>query len=272
MPLKSNITDRRHRREKFKREITLISGGFAKPDAFPGGKITVYPWDSSVEAWLTDVAIKATGPDRDRILYDLMTRICNLNGCPLDDFVVGDVNTVLMVSRSIGNMNQIQYLVICPKCGHEETCKILIPDELKPVGKKSPEYPGYDTVILDDCKDAVDIRPLRIKDELAITGRPPEQKQQISNHTAHVIGPVISVNKTQPDSILELLEWFNSLSPHDAKQLEEAIDAHTPHLSQDLIQKCDECGTVWKHRLLLDQDFFRSGRIGVSREALATDL
>jgi len=272
MPIKSNVTDRRPRREKFKKEITLVSGGFVKPDAFPGGKITVYPWDSSIDAWLTDAASKATGPERERLLYDLTAKVCNLNGCPLEEFVLGDVNAVLMVSRSIANQSFIEYLSICPKCSHEEMDKIQVPEELQVVAQKAADYKGFDTITLTDSQDVVDVRPLRIRDELQIAGRTPEQRQRINNHVAHLIAPVVSINNTQPDRIEELLEWFESLSPHDAKQLEDFIEASTPHLSQDVPHKCSECGNLWAHRLVLDQEFFRSGRMGTTGRSLAANL
>jgi hypothetical protein len=272
MALNSNITDRRSRREKFKKEITLISGGFASPEAFPEGKITVYPWDSSIDAWLTEAANKATGTDRDRLLYDLMTKICNLNGCKLEDFVLGDVNAVLMTARSIANQNQIQYLTVCPKCGKEEIANVQVPEELKPIGQKPAGYKGTDAVTLSDSKDLVEIRPLRIRDELAIGGRAIEERNRISNHIAHIIAPVVTVNATQADRIEELLEWYEALSPHDSRQLEDFIEISMPHLSQELPHKCEECGNLWAHRLVLDQEFFRSGRMGTAGRALAANL
>lgn len=272
MSIKSNITDRRSRREKYKKEITLISGGFTNPAAFPGGKITVYPWDSTVDAWLTEAATKATGQDRDRLLYDLVTKICNLNTCKLEDFVVGDVNAVLMTARSIANQNKIQYLTLCPKCSHEEIAEVAVPEELTPIAQKAEGYPGIDTVTLEDSKDVVDVRPLRIRDELAMGGRSVEERARVSSHIAHIIAPVVSINSTQADRLDEMLEWYYSLSPRDAKRLEEFIAASTPHLSQDLPHKCEECGNVWAHRLVLDQEFFRSGRMGTAGRALAANL
>lgn len=272
MPIKSNITDRRPRREKFKQEITLISGGYANRSAFPAGKITVYPWDTSIDAWLTEAANSATGTDRDRVLYDLMGRVCNLNGCKLEDFVVGDVNTVLMVARSIQNKNVIQYLAKCPKCGAEATDTIEVPGELLPVGQKAPDYNGLDKVTLDDDKEVVETRPLRIRDELAIVGRTAEDKARINNTIAHILAGIVSINSTQPDRIDEALEWYLSLSPHDAAQLEKHMEDSTPHLSQEFPQKCDACHHVYPYRLALDQEFFRSGRVGTAGKSLAANV
>lgn len=272
MAIKSNITDRRSRREKFKKEITLISGGFAKPEAFPNGKITVYPWDSAIDAWLTETASKAAGIDRDRLLYDLMAKVCNLNGCPVEDFILGDVNAVLMTARSIANQNRIQYLTTCPKCGHEEVDEIQVPEELQAIGQKTVGYKKFDTVTLDESKEIVDVRPLCVRDELTIIGRVSTERARISNHIAHIIAPIVAINATQADRIEELMEWYESLSPHDSNQLESFIEASAPHLSQELPQKCSNCGNLWAHRLVLDQEFFRTGRMGTAGRALAANL
>lgn len=270
--IKSNVTDKRPRREKFKREIKLISNGCAHPTAFPGGKITIYPWDSAIDAWLNEAAAKATGTATDRLLYDLMAKVCNLNGCPLEDFIVGDVNTVLMVARSVQTNCAISYLTVCDKCGNEMVDEITVPEELKPVGQKKDDYQGFDTVVLKDSTDTVDVRPLRIRDELAILGRTPEDQLRVSNHLAHCIAPVVGVNQTQAERLEELVEWYEALSPADAKQLQDFVEANTPHLSQELVQNCDRCGHTYPHRLILNQDFFRSGSFGAAGRALAKDI
>lgn len=269
MPIKSNITDKRPRSEKYRRTIKLISGGYACPSAFPNGDIVVLPWDSSTDHWLTEQANANKG---DRILFDLMAKLCVLGDCPLEDFVIGDVNTILLVSRSIAEMNKIQYLAKCPECGEEELDEVLVPDELKPIGQKQPDYKGFDLVTLEDCKDVVAVRPLRIKDALAISGRAPEAKQKINDHLAHLIAPVVSINDSTPERIEELVEWYNALHPHDAAQLEKFCDVNTPHLSQELPQQCPRCKHMYPFNLRLDIDFFRSGRVGTAGRALAADI
>ena len=270
--IKTNLTDKRPRRDKFSRKIKLISGGMANQTAFPGGEITVLPWDSSVDHWLIETSTSATGPARDRILYDLMGKLCVLGPCPLEEFVLGDVNTVLLVARSISEMNRIKYLTTCPACGHEEVDQITVPDELKPVGQKAIDYKGYDSVTLRESQDVVDIRPLRIKDTLSIVGRSPQSKAEVSDHLAHILAPIVNVGGSPPDRIQELLEWYNALHPADAAQIETFTDSITPHLSQELAQQCASCRHVYPHRLVLDQEFFRTGRMGTAGRALAADL
>ena len=270
--LKSNISDRRPRSEKYRRKIKLISGGYACPAAFPNGEITVLPWDSAIDHWLSETSDSAQGAARDRILYDLMAKVCLLGECKLEEFVLGDVNSILLVARSIANMNKVEYVTTCPSCGEQDVDEISVPDELKPVGAKDANYKGVDVVILDDSKDAVAVRPLRIGDSLAIVGRAPEAKKRISDMLAITLAPIVSVNDGQADRIEELVEWYNWLHPHDIKQLEDFCDANTPHLSQDVAQQCGKCHAIYPHRLVLDQNFFRSGRMGSLGRALAADL
>ncbi len=270
MPIKSNITDRRPRSEKFQRKIKLISGGYACPQAFPNGEITVLPWDSATDKWLTEAS--QNNQHRDRILFDLMARLCVLGPCKLEDFVLGDVNTVLLVARSISELNKIQYLATCPVCNEEEIDEIRVPEELRPIGEKKPDYGGTDSVTLDECKDVVAVRPLRIRDTLAINGRTLEAKRLIDDHLAHIIAPVVSINESTPDNVSELVDWYNALHPHDAKQLEEFHDSITPHLSQTIAQQCSRCKHTYPYHLKLDPDFFRSGRVGTAGRALAADI
>lgn len=272
MPFKTNLTDMRPRREKFKKVIQLPSGGFADRTAFPDGKITVFPWDSSIDAWLTDASQRATPKEREQVLFQLMEKVCNLGGCALGDFVLGDVNAVLMTARSIQNACHVEYVTVCPACGQEEADKIKVPEELELIGGKNQEYKGTDTITLPVCKDVVELRPLRIRDEIDITGRSPENKALLSDHIAHLIAPIVAVNDTQPERIDQLVEWYMALPPEDARDLEEKSDRLAPHLGQDLPQKCDRCGNVYSFQLRLDQEFFRSGRIGAARRALAANL
>ncbi len=272
MAIKSNITDKRPRREKFKKVITLPSGGFANRTAFPEGKITVYPWDSLIDAWLTETAQKATSEERDKLLFTVLEKVCDLNGCPLNNFVLGDVNAVLMTARSIQNQSKVEYITICPDCGHEENESITVPDELELVGAKGPDYPGSDTVTLPGCGDVIELTPLRVGDQITITTRLPEAKAKISDHVALLIAPIVSINSTQPDRIEELYEWYMALPPDDAVFLEDRTDALSPHLNQEIPQRCERCNLVYGFRLVLDREFFRSGRLGAARRALEANL
>lgn len=258
------MSDLRPRREKFQVRIPLPSGGFASRTAFPDGKIIVYPWDSSIDRWLLDAMQRAPHSKRDLVIFDLMSQLCNLNGCPLKDFILGDVNTVLLVARSLETENKLDYVAVCPSCGQEESDTIVVPDELGVIGEKGPTYSGTDTVVLPDCQDTVEIRPLRIGDLLDIKSRTPENKAAISDDLALQLMPIVSVNSTQADRMEELVTWHAALSPRDLTRLEAAIDEYTPHLSQVIKQQCENpaCRREYEFNIKLDADFFRTGRLG----------
>ena len=59
-----------------KATIQLLSGGYACPGAFPGGQITVYPWDRDVDHWQLERSQR--GGSRRNLLYDLLPRIADL--------------------------------------------------------------------------------------------------------------------------------------------------------------------------------------------------
>jgi hypothetical protein len=264
--IKSNVTDKRSRQEKYKQVIPLPSGGFTNRSAFPDGKITVYPWDSLTDAWLTEASQRATETEQGHLLFKLLEKVCNLNGCPVTDFVLGDVNAVLLTSRSIQTENQVNYTATCPSCGHEEQDDVKIPDELEIVGAKGQDYKGTDKITLPTCLDVVELRPLRIGDVVTIATRTPENKKVVSDHVANLIAPIVTINDTQADRLEELVEWYLALPPKDAAFLESETDRLSPHLNQHLPHTCDRCGKSFDFRLIIDAAFFLTGRLGAARK------
>ena len=115
MPIKSNLPGLEPRREKFKQEIQLLSGGYTDRKAFPNGMITVYPWDNSVDEWFRERLRKGSG---EGVVWDLVTIIANMNGAEYTKMVIGDVYTIILVSRSIRYQNEVVYTSRCPNCRH----------------------------------------------------------------------------------------------------------------------------------------------------------
>jgi len=261
----------RPRREKDKKEIVLPSGGYANRTAFPDGKITVFPWDSIVDDWLNTTMQRGTPEEKQGALFNVLAKVSNLNGCLLNDFVLGDVNAVLLCSRSIQNDSYIEYGAICPDCANEEVDKIRSED-LTCISPKGPDYKGSDSLTLPKCQDVIELRPLRVEDELKIGSRAPENKALVSDHIAHAIAGIVSVNGTQPERIQEMVQWYLALPTGDAAFLEQQEDLLTPHLDLRLPQRCTHCGYLYYFRMTLDAEFFRSGRLGADRRALAANI
>lgn len=261
MAIKSNVKNYVPARQAFKQEIMLLSRGYANPEAFPEGKITVFPWDSEVDEWIQQRVRKA---NKNRLLWELCEKLCGLNGTKIEDFVVGDVHTVILVARSIIHKNQIRYSPVCPHCttvNPEDT--VVVPDELEKIGEKDADYPGWDVVVLGECKDHVKIRPLRVSDEIAIDSRTQEQKKVISDHLAHILAAIVTIGDGKeegaPESMQELFMWWQSLHPQDKLTLEQAQDQLFPHLGTSIRHQCETCGREFDHELQLNQDFFRRG-------------
>lgn len=254
MAFQSKLKSMTPRRTQFQQKIKLLSGGYTQPNAFPNGMITVFPWDTNVDDWLAERMKKG---QQGMMLYDLCAQLCDLNGCPLDNFVIGDVNTVLLVARSIRYNSVIQYQTTCPHCGFVADETINVPDELVRVGEKEEGYPGYDEITLPDCQDVVHIKPLLVRDEKWIQDRDETSRAMMSDHVAHILKPIVAINGGTPDSWDQVLAWFNAISPQDAAYLERMENELYPHLETDLDHVCDKCRAPFVHSLDFSKDFFR---------------
>ena len=98
MAIKTNLKSLAPRRQVYKREITLLSHGYNNQKAWPDGKLTVYPWDNTIDQWLVDNLRRLSRQD---LVYGLLKNCCDLNGGPVDDFIADEINVVLLVSRAL---------------------------------------------------------------------------------------------------------------------------------------------------------------------------
>lgn len=261
MPIKTNMKSLQPRKQAYKKEITLLSKGFSAPKQWPGGKITVFPWDSDVDAYLLEMS-KSSG--NGNLLYGILERVCDLNGASVDQFVFSEVNAILLVSRAIQFDGTVEYKSVCPYCKTTDREVIKIPDELAVIGEKKPDYLGFDDITLPDCKDVVRLRPLLVKDQKKIENRANEGWQDYTERHLQIFIAVVAVNDGIPDSLEEVAQWYNALSPADARYLEEQQVDQSPRLDNRIPHRCKECARDFFHTLLFDQEFFRPGGRGQS--------
>jgi hypothetical protein len=263
MAFKTNLKDLRPARERYSKEVVLLSNGFADPKAFPEGKIKVFPWDSAVDDWIAKRVRKGNVKGKN-LLFQILPQVCDLNGAPVGGFIASEVMAILMISRAIIRNNEIVVTPKCPECGHQEEGKIKIPDDLERVGEKSETYAGVDLVTMPSCKDVVGIKMLTIDDEIAVTDRKPSPRMpQIPDHVARVVAGIVSINDGKADSVIEYVNWFQALDPADAEYLIVRFDELQPQLSTQWEVDCGECGKEYSHVIQLDEDFFR--RPGAAR-------
>lgn len=255
MPFQSKLKDLRPRKVQFQKRIKLLSHGFAKPDSFPNGEITVYPWDTEVDDWLFERMKKG---DQHMVMYDMAAKVCDLNGCPLDTFVVGDVNTVLLVSRSLRYNSVIEYEAECPHCSFKSVEAIKVPEELGRIGEKTADYPGFDEIILKDCQDVIRIRPLRVRDERNIADRDETSRALMTDHVMRILTGIVAINEGEPSAWEEVLHWWNAISPRDCAFLEAEQKRLSPLLDSDIPHVCDRCRKKFTHTIEFGKDFFRS--------------
>ncbi len=256
MAFQSKMKTLQPRRVQFQTKVKLLSGGYVRPEAFPNGEITVFPWDVGVDDWLAERSKKG---NQDTLLFELCAHVCDMRACPLDLFVIGDVNTVLLVSRALRYNGSVEYECQCPGCKFISVETIKVPDELVRVGEKDPNsYPGWDEIVLPDCQDVVHVRPLQVKDEKKLA-EDELLKKIMTEHVAHILMPIVSINDGTPDAWEQVLAWWNALSPKDAAFLESKENELYPHLDTNLPHICDRCGKKFLHQLDFSSDFFRSG-------------
>lgn len=267
MAIKSNRQTFVPARQAYKQEITLLSHGYHNKTAFPGGKITVFPWDKDVDEW---IAQRVRKPRKERLLWELLSKLCNLNGSKVEDFLLGDLNTVLLVSRAIVHKNTVSYQPVCEHCatpGEREA--IQVPDELEKVGEKTEDYIGWDEIELPESKDRVRLRPLRVQDEIDISNRDKKFKEMVSEDLAHLLAAIVEIGNSsgefgQPENIQEVLMWYEALHPQDKAYLDAQQQMMFPHLDTTIYHTCETCGKEYEHKLSLDTNFFRRGSASVT--------
>jgi hypothetical protein len=254
MPLNTNLKDLTPSRERYKKEIQLLSHGYYAQDKLPDGKIVVYPWDSKIDDWLVE---RSKTGSRETLLFETISKVCNLNGLSVGKLLVGDAMTILMVSRSMQHDFQIEYTAVCPACRAKEIATVKIPDQLGRVGEKTSTYKGHEDVTLPGSTDVVSVRPLFVNDEIAIVQRAPENRRALSDRTARIYTAIVAVNGGSPDDVNEVDSWYSALPPLDAAKLREFIEVVEPRLDTRINHHCDSCGYHFIYNLDINVDFFR---------------
>jgi hypothetical protein len=250
MPIKSNLQSLAPAREKFKKEIVLLSHGYSMPDKLPGGKVVVYPWDQSIDEWVMKALRKVPV---EQISFEVVKKLINLD--KVDSMPVGDVITILLVARALARDSSLNYDSKCPACGHVEPVKLQVPDNLEKVAEKPDNYPGWDEILLPVCGDKIKLRPLLVRDEITVLESPENPK--VSKKMMRAVAALVAVNDTQPDSPDEAIQYFNALPPADFTYYADMMEKLTPHLGTEVKHKCEACSHEYSHDLNLDADFFR---------------
>lgn len=257
--IKTNLRSLEPARERLKKTITLLSKGYSAPELFPGGQLTIYPWDTEVSSWLA--MNRAVNPNR--ILYTLCGKLTAMSEEKVNKFVAGEVILVLLVARALASDQQLTYTARCPFCGTLERATVAVPEGLERIGEKPADYPGYDEITLPDAKDVLRIRPLLVSDEIAIADAAPEKgSYRISDAGARLLASIVAVNGSIADSLQELVTYYRALSPSDIQFFVDEVDRLTPHLNTERKHKCGNprCERMFSHELALDEEFFRPSR------------
>lgn len=254
MAIRTNLKDLSPAAGRFKREIILPSGGYSNPQAFPEGKITVYPWDISTSEWMTT----ANKANETAFTTGLVARITHLSLDTVKTLVSSEMPLIMMVSRALTFAdNSVPYTATCPFCGTVQARTVLkVPDDLEKVGEKAPGY-TMDKVTLPVSQDVLGVRPITVQEEQNARGR--EKKVPESDLDAVNMAAIRTVNDTEPDNIAELARYYLALHPADIEHLIVEMANLSPGLSTRMKHKCDKptCQKVFGYELSLMTDFFR---------------
>lgn len=260
MAIKTNLKDLRPTREKFNRTIKLL-GPHSVRQWFPKGEVTVYPWDSTIDEWVATTK-DSKSSDYAQFLLEIVKRLVNLGDCPAQNLCYGDATLVMMVARSLRNKGQYSLEPKCsnPKCGCvNPTEYIRIPEDLEILGLKELDYPGYDEIKLPDSEDLVCIRPTTIGDVIRLANRNDLEKATVTETRAALLWNITSVGGGKPDSLDELNEWYNALSPSDQVYIGQTREKLEPQLSNRIKFECERCKEEFSVEIPLNSEFFRLG-------------
>jgi len=254
MPIRTNLTDLSPAAQRFKSDIILPSGGYSNPTAFPGGKLTVYPWDIPTSEWMST----ANKGNQVGFMVGLAARVTHL---PLDvvrTLVSSELPLIMMVSRALTFVeNKITYTAVCPFCGTKQPQTTLkIPDQLEKIGEKPQGY-TEDKIILPVSKDELTVRPITAAEEEAAINR--EVRRPASDLDAVNMSAIRAVNGGTPDRIAELAQYYLALAPADIEHLVIEMANLSPGVSTGLKHECEKptCGKIFSYNLSLMTDFFR---------------
>jgi hypothetical protein len=258
MALKTKLTDLTPSAQRFKQEIVLPSGGYSNPTELPGGKLTVYPWDTRTSEWMTQAPSNTSG--NLAFMVQLVARVTHLPEATVKTFVASELTLVVMVARALTFPdNSITYNPTCPHCGAPQNPVTLrIPDQLEKVGIKAAGY-DHDDVTLALSGDVVAVRPITVAEEEAARGRPAHLQKQLSDGEALIVAAIRSVGGGTPVDMDELIRWWRALHPADVEQLTTTLGRLTPGISTTLRHRCDReaCKKEFSYELNLRTDFFR---------------
>ena len=256
MAIKTNLTSLAPRRETYKKSIPMVSGAYYDRQAFPDGKITVFPWDSSMDEWFLK---RLREPNREYAMFDVIPRIADLHGCDVKRMLPVDTKLIYTASRSIANDLTVKYTARCPKCDTGHPGVSAIPGSLRPLAQKPLDYDGKETITLPDSKDIVCFRHVTVGDEYTLNERSVEEKNAVNYMVARLLVGILTVGGEPPTDRAELYTWYMALSPKDAKYLAQQEDELLPRPDYEVPFVCDTCGHAFKFRLDLDESFFRVG-------------
>lgn len=181
--------------------------------------------------------------------------------------LAGDVFAIIAVARSLTYGQDYKFKATCEACGTPEIITIKVPEQLPIISwenKTLDQLNGEWVVALPVARDSVTIRPLTIKEELALEDS--RRIAKVSGSDDHpkvyeVAAHIRSVNGGEPDTIIEAVTYVRRLRGDDMTVLSKAISDCSPGINLGYDLMCDKCSHTYSTAIPLGSDFFRRNRV-----------
>jgi hypothetical protein len=247
------------------KEILLPSGGYPYQGSIPGGRIIIKAFDWEAERLLFK-GIESKGT-REMLKYlEVIKRVCTLpTGFNVGSLLEGDVQYILLESRSLSYGPSYSFDSVCPECNKSENIVLDIPGQLSH-NRYPSDFPGTVKVTTSD-NDVVDIQFLSADDDIACENT---TRQRISKRVVpqdsyeddyalmRICKHIHALNGGTPDSIEEVRKWVSSLSVSIRSEITAFINKVTPGVSYSIDIVCPHCSHQYSRMLPISADFFRA--------------
>jgi len=244
----------------------LPSMGWPYRDEFPefGDEVTIKPLSFNTHA------ILVTNLTSEEKMEAIVTEVAQFSApIQASKLLIQDQYFILAVARSLTFGDQYSFSSVCqnPRCGHIETARIKVPDEV-PIKwwsfKTRAEWEKHMTVVLPLCKDKIILtyptgastKLHETATEAAMAAFPSDPQGRLA-YLNRVASQIVSVNGGKPTDLSEARNYLSRLVGADYDALETAIDNNRCGITFVYQIKCDKCRMVYETDIPIRDHFFR---------------
>lgn len=235
--------------------IDLPSGGKLYPEGHPlrNGKVDVKYMTAKEEDILTSTNLIQKGMVIDKLMESLIVT----PGAKPDDFIIGDLNAVMIAARVLAYGKEYPVQLFCNTCNNRFDYTVdLTQLQMIEVGELPSSDNEYSVVLPTGVN--VTFKLLTRADERAIQAEVDALRKLNnaveSDSTTRLRFMITSVNGNRDKKIIR--EFSEAMIIRDVRALRERIRQVSPDMDFDLNTQCTVCDTTIKARLPFGANFF----------------